>query len=123
MRISRCELFQSEVEEVGATNYLHDRSPIQKINISKNPISESRNVTPRSPSAFTFSQLFNSAQKAHTRNARSSALQGYSIVLQSRFGLPGPHSELLFECDVEEAVGEIGSGTPGRGGRMAGKTL
>jgi hypothetical protein len=41
VRISRCELFQSEVEEVGATNYLHDRSPIQKTNISKNLISES----------------------------------------------------------------------------------
>ena len=41
MRISRRELFQSEVEEVRATNYLHDRSPIQKTNISKNPISES----------------------------------------------------------------------------------
>ena len=41
MRISRCELFQSEVEEVEATNYLHDRSPIHKTNISKSPISES----------------------------------------------------------------------------------
>lgn len=40
MRIPRCELFESEVE-IRATNYLHDRSPIQKINISKNPISES----------------------------------------------------------------------------------
>ena len=122
MRISRCELFESEVA-IRATNYLHDRSPIQKINISKNPISESRNVTPRSPSAFTFSQLFNSAQKAHTRNARSSALQGYSIISRSPFGLLGLHSELLFEYDVEEAVGEIGSGTPGRGGRRVGKTL
>ena len=37
----RCGLFQSEVKEVGATNYLHDRSPIQKANISKNSISES----------------------------------------------------------------------------------
>jgi hypothetical protein len=41
VRISRCELFQSEVDKVGATNYLHDRSPMQKTNISKNPISES----------------------------------------------------------------------------------
>jgi len=39
--VYRGESFQSGVEEVGATNYLHDRSPIEKTNISKNPISES----------------------------------------------------------------------------------